>query len=400
MRILFVNKFLYPRGGAETYCFELSRELIARGHEVQFFGMRDERNVVGNDAGLYAKSADFHTAGPEKLLYPFRILYSADAKRKVLRLIDAFRPDVAHVNNISFHLTPSVLEAFRERGVPVVMTAHDYQLVCPNHMLYVPATGTLCTDCTRKPDPVCIRRGCIHGSALRSALGYLEAQLYRRRDSYDAVDVILCPSLFMREMLSRQPRFADRTVFLRNYCRSFDGGAAAERGDYVLFFGRLSVEKGVENLLEAAGRLSGVPIVIAGDGPLRGAVERCGAVRYVGFKSGAELEALIRGARFSVCPSVWYENCPLSILESQRLGTPCLATGIGGMKELVGESCRIPEPTADALVKAVRAMYDSDEALKKASDELPERVRSYPSLSGYADRLEELYAGAIRARRA
>ena len=398
MRILFVNKFLYPRGGAEAYCLDLSRELTARGHEVQFFGMQDEKNVVGNAAGLYAKPMDFHAPGAQKLLYPFRILYSTDAKKKALRLIDQFRPDVAHVNNFSFHLTPSILEAFRERGVPVVMTAHDYQLVCPNHLLYIPSSGDLCRDCVEKPSLRCISRGCIHGSALRSALGYLEAQIYRRRDSYDAIDLILCPSRFMQEILSRQKRFAEKTIFLRNYCKPFGGGKKAEKGSYVLFFGRLSAEKGILNLLEAAKALPDIPFVIAGDGPLRDLVQTCANVRYTGFKSGAELEELVRGARFTVCPSVCYENCPLSVIESQQLGTPCLVTGIGGMKELAGEECRVPEPTADALVRAVRALYDSDEMLKKASDELENRVHSYPSLSSYADRLEEIYVEAIRKR--
>ncbi len=399
MRILFVNKFLYPRGGAEAYCLDLSRELTARGHEVQFFGMQDEKNVVGNTAGLYAKPTDFHAAGAQKLLYPLRILYSADAKKKVLQLIDRFRPDVAHVNNFHFHLTPSILEAFRERDVPVVMTAHDYQLVCPNHLLYIPSSGRLCRDCAEKPSLRCISRGCIHGSALRSALGYLEAQLYRHRNSYDAIDVILCPSLFMQEILSRQKRFAEKTVFLRNYCRLSGSGKKTEKGSYVLFFGRLSAEKGIVNLLEAAKALPDVPFVVAGDGPLHDRVQNCENVRYVGFQSGADLEELIRGARFTVCPSVCYENCPLSVIESQQLGTPCLVTGIGGMNELAGEGCRIPEPTADALARAVRALYDSDEALKKASDDLENRVRSYPGLPSYADRLEEIYAEAIRKRK-
>ena len=399
MKILLVNKFLYPRGGAETYFLQLSRELGARGHELQFFGMRDEKNVVGNDAGLYARPMDFHAPGPQKLLYPFRILYSADAKAKLLRLIDSFQPDIAHLNNIHFHLTPSVLEALRERGVPVVMTAHDYQLVCPNHLLYVPATGALCQDCVEKPSLNCIRRGCIHNSALRSGLGYLEAQLYRRRDTYDTIDVLLCPSLFMKEMLSRQPRFADKTVFLRNFRGPYVSAPPAEKENYVLYFGRLSVEKGILNLLEAAKQLPDIDFVLAGDGPLRDRVQGLPNLRWVGFKSGEELAELIRRARFSVCPSLWYENCPLSVIESQQLGTPCLATGIGGTRELVGSAFCIPEPGVPALTRAIRELYDSDEKLRRMTQEQEARVRSVPDLPQYADALEEIYAEAIRRHR-
>ncbi|MBR6498363.1 MAG: glycosyltransferase [Clostridia bacterium] len=401
MRILFVNKFLYPRGGAETYCLELARELASRGHEVQFFGMRDQNNTVGNAAGIYAKPMDFHAPGLKKLSYPLRVLYSRDAKRKALRLAEAFRPDIVHLNNFHFHLTPSILEAFRQKGVPAVMTAHDYQLVCPNHLLYVPSPGKLCTDCVQRPSLNCVRNKCIHGSAPRSALGYLEARLYRLKDSYSAIDRIICPSLFMKRTLDAQPRFADKTVFLRNFCKPCSEGMA-EKGDYVIYFGRLSPEKGIPNLLEAAGRLPDIPFIIAGDGPLRAQVENCGYrnVKYAGFRTGGELEALVRGARFSVCPSVCYENCPLSVIESQKLGTPCLATGIGGMKELVSEECRVPEPTAEALARAVRDLYFSKDRLRRLTAELDARAKDYPDVADYADRLLDIYSQAILSHKA
>lgn len=390
MRILFINKFLYPRGGAETYMLDLARELTARGHEVQFFGMYDEKNTVGNQAGAYAKAVDFHTSGPEKLLYPFSILYSRDAKAKVLRVIDDFKPEIAHLHNINFQLTPSIIDTLHERRIPMVMTAHDFQLVCPNHMLYVPGSGELCSACVEHLSTKCIREKCIHHSALRSAIGYLEAKIYRARDTYDYIDRIICPSRFMKETLDRQDRFASKTVFLRNYSKEYPVRKTSKK-DYVLYFGRLSEEKGIANLITAMKALPDIPFVVAGDGPMHDALDGIRNVRYVGYKTGEDLEKLVREAKFTVCPSIWYENCPLSVIESQKMGTPCLAVGIGGAAELVGPEYCIPDTTAASLIKAIKELYGSSEKLAEMTASLAERVLAYPTLEEYAQEMESMY---------
>ena len=146
MKILMVNKFLYPNGGSETYLFETGRQLQRMGHEVQYFGMEHEGRIVGNHAESYTSGMDFHSGKLAKLTYPFRILYSTEARRKIRRVLDDFQPDVVHLNNFNFQLTPSILmeiEKYRKqtgRAVRILYTAHDYQLVCPNHMMRVPET--------------------------------------------------------------------------------------------------------------------------------------------------------------------------------------------------------------------------------------------------------------------
>ena len=135
MKILMINKFLYPRGGAETYMLKLGEYFSRAGHQVEYFGMYDEKNTVGNSAGMYTSNMDFHGGGAERFLYPFKIIYSFEAKSKLGRVLDEFRPDVVHMNNINFQLTPSVIDAVKERGIPLVQTVHDYQMICPNHLL-------------------------------------------------------------------------------------------------------------------------------------------------------------------------------------------------------------------------------------------------------------------------
>ena len=186
MKILMVNKFLYPRGGAETYMLRIGEELTRRGHQVEYFGMYDEKNTVGNAEGLTTANMDFHASGAEKLLYPFRIIYSDEARRKMRQIIDRFHPDIIHFNNINFQLTPSVILAGAEKNIPMVQTVHDLQMLCPNHMMMEFGTWKLCEECSgKKCKMACVRKKCIHGSRAKSLIGAIEGTIYTSSHVYD-----------------------------------------------------------------------------------------------------------------------------------------------------------------------------------------------------------------------
>ncbi len=364
MKILMVNKFLYPNGGSETYIFKLGEQLQKKGHEVQYFGMEHAGRIVGNRLECYTSDMNFHAGGVGKLLYPFRIIYSGEAKRKMRRVLEDFRPDVVHLNNINFQLTPSIIYAVRafekKRGkrIKIVYTAHDYQWVCPNHMMRIPATGQICFACRGGDFKQCSKNRCIHDSRVKSLLGTIEAGFYAMRKTYGMVDVIICPSEFMKKQLDTDPLLAEKTVMMHNFidkdtavagkthgkkkkrrekAEVFGTAADGDRpaGDYVLYFGRYAEEKGTLTLLEACRALPEIPFVFAGTGPLEGRVNQAPNVENRGFVAGEELRRLIAQARFSVYPSEWYENCPFSVMESQMYGTPVLASDLGGAPELV-----------------------------------------------------------------
>lgn len=340
MKVLIVNKFLYPNGGSETYIFEIGKQLVRMGHEVQYFGMEHEGRIVGNRVESYTSNMDFHTGKLQKLFYPFKIIYSVEARRKIRAVLDDFAPDVVHLNNFNFQLTPSVIyeirkyEKERKHRVKIVFTAHDYQLVCPNHLMMLPQSGEMCERCLGGHPGNCMKYSCIHGSKAKSALGSVEGKLYQLLHTYRQIDKVICPSHFMETKLCTSPDLKGRTVTLHNFVNR-EMGEALPKEDYVLYFGRFCQEKGTKTLLEVCRSLKEIPFVFAGGGPMERDVNAVPNIENRGFLSGKALIETIQKARFSVFPSEWYENCPFSVMETQIYGTPVIASDLGGTPELL-----------------------------------------------------------------
>ncbi len=398
MKILMVNKFLYPNGGSETYIFELGKELERSGHEVQYFGMEHEGRIVGNHAESYTADMDFHTGKLRKLIYPFRIIYSVEARKKIRRVLDDFRPDVVHLNNINFQITPSILYEIRNFGkkigkyIPIVYTAHDYQWVCPNHMMMVPSTGELCFACKGGDYRNCSRKRCIHDSRIKSLLGTIEASYYKRRKTYALVDKIICPSDFMKRQLDTDEILAGKTVMMHNFLvkpeESVPGKNKTLPGKYVLYFGRFSKEKGTETLLKVCRALPEIPFVFAGTGPLEEKVRKEKNVSCLGFLQGGELRSVIEGAYFCVYPSEWYENCPFSVMESQLYGTPMIASDLGGTPELIksgvtGELFRAGDE--EELAEHIRELWQDEELCCKYRENC--KSINFDTVETYCDKI-------------
>lgn len=335
MKILMVNKFLYPNGGSETYIFRLGEQLKKMGHQVQFFGMEHEGRCVGNNAEQYTKDMDFHTASAlKKLSYPLKTIYSKDAKNKIKIVLNDFQPDAVHLNNFNYQLTPSIIETVKEyekksgKKIKIIYTAHDYQLICPNHMLF--NSGKICEACAGGNFKECTKGKCIHGSLAKSVIGSLEGYFWKHKGIYKNIDAVVCPTEFMKKKLDTNPLFRGKTIKLLNFVQPKEFKPEPKEG-YVLYFGRFDEEKGIK-LFE---KLKDIKLICAGSGEEEDFINSLPNVKNVGFKTGAELEALIKKAVCSVYPSVWYENCPFSVMESIMLGTPVVGANIGGIPELI-----------------------------------------------------------------
>ncbi len=342
MRVLLVNKFLYPKGGAETYVFKLGEMLEAKGHEVEYFGLENEKNIVGNSAGAYVSDMDFSKGVSKNLTAPFRIIYSNEARRKLRKVLRDFKPDIVHLNNIQFHLTPSIIieaNKFRRKtksDLKIIYTAHDYQLICPSHGLF-DREIRVCEKCLGGNYTHCLRTKCVKGSFMKSLLGMMDAYIWKISKAYSYIDTIICPSRFLKDKLDTQKRFADKTIALHNFIEDRTGDIT-EKDNYILEFGHLSRDKGTNTLLEVAKRMPDEKFVFAGYGAAVEDMKDIPNTEYVGFKTGDELSNLIRRAKCSVYPSEWYENCPFSVIESQMFRTPVICSRMGGIPELLQEN--------------------------------------------------------------
>lgn len=404
MKILMVNKFLYPNGGSETYIFKIGEELQRTGHEVQYFGMEHQGRIVGNRINVYTDDMDFHTGKLKKLMYPFKIIYSKEAYKKITMVLKDFEPDVVHLNNFNFQLTPSIIYAVRKwekscgKPVKLVFTAHDYQWVCPNHLMQRFDTKKTCFECSGGRYGCCVKHKCIHGSTIKSLLGAIEGYFYRKRHTYELVDNIICPSEFIKTKIDTYEGLASRTRTLRNFIDIGDNSAKdIAKGenlkqDYVLYFGRYSQEKGVETLLKVCSELKDIPFVFAGGGPLNDEVNKVSNIENKGFLKGQELIDVVTKARFAIFSSEWYENCPFSVMEAISYGTPVVGADIGGVPELIQDGVNgllFEAGNKNQLKQMISKLYFDKEKL----DELTKGAKDteFMSLQEYCAELLDIY---------
>lgn len=400
MKILMINKFLHPNGGSETYIFKLGKYLQTQGHEVQYFGMEHKGRCVGNRVNAYTSDMDFHGGSKiAKLTYPLKTIYSKEARVQLRKVLDDFRPDVCHINNFNYQLTPSVILEIVDwrkksgKNCRIVFTAHDYQLVCPNHMLYNPVTHKNCEKCLGGHFINCTKGKCIHGSTAKSAVGTMEATFWKWKGTYQYIDAMICCSNFLKTKMDTNPVFAAKTVAMHNFVDRVEW-KLTEKKNYVLYFGRFSEEKGIGTLISVCKELPDIQFIFAGTGPLEEEINNIPNVKNVGFQSGAVLEQLIREARFSVYPSEWYENCPFSVMESQMYGTPVLGADIGGIPELIQKG-RTGELFTAGDQKKLKDKIEYLWTHKELTNQYSENCKETPfdTIEEYYRKLVKIYEG-------
>ena len=401
MKVLLVNKFLYPNGGSETYIFRVGEELAKMGHHIEYFGMEHEGRIVGNHVESYTSNMDFHGGKIKKLLYPFKIIYSVEARKKLRAVLEDMQPDVVHLNNFNFQLTPSILYEIRsfekkaKRPVKIIYTAHDSQLVCPNHLMQQYLTGEPCTKCIGADSSNCTKYRCIHGSRIKSLLGTIENKLYRALKTYSLIDTIICPSFFLQDKLNRDPILREKTMVLHNFVDKIDisndlQDRAGER--YVVYFGRFSREKGIATLLKVIKRLPQIPFLFIGNGPLEKEVNEVENIRNIGFQTGADLYKRIAEAQFSLFPSECFENCPFSVMESILYSTPVICANIGGAPELLKNEKNgelFESGNEKQLYEKIKKLWEDKELLDSYTDNCKEH--NFATAEEYCKKLIEIY---------
>ena len=404
MKILMVNKFLYMRGGAETYVWKIGEKLKEQGHEVQYYGTKDPANIMKNQYGIYMEAKDFRAKSIKNLTYPFSIIWSRQAYRQMQQLIRRFKPDIIHLNNINFHLTPSIIEAAAREGVTIVQTVHDAQMVCPSHMMMDLKKGIPCQECLSGNLWPCTKKKCVHGSGIKSLLATMEGYLYRRKKTYAKVDRFICPSHFMEEIVSHGADIRGRTQVILNYS-DLQATSLPDKEDYILFFGRFAEEKGILRLLEVVRKMPEINFVFAGSGPLEEEVKKAAReldnLKFTGFLSGEQLHQTVEKALLSLSIPIWPENCPFSVIESISCGTPVLGAKIGGIPELIEDGktgVLLENADTENICQALRKLKGDKELLKKMAENcIHDSV--IPSLDEYVKRVEEVYGELLAAKK-
>lgn len=369
MKILQINKFFYRAGGSETYFFDLMKAQEAAGHDIIHFSMEDERNEPSPYADYFIRNINFQ--GAKTLAKGAHYVYSLEAAEMVKRLVKKTRPDVAHLHNIAHQLTPSIMVALRQLGVPVVQTLHDYQLLCPNYKLFT--QGSACERCKSHRYWNAIRYSCMQGSKTSSALAAFEMTFHNLLlKTYEwGVQRFITPSKFLHAKLMEWGWQQSDVVTIPHFVNKQRNPGIA-RHEQLLFAGRMIEEKGPLVLLEAARLLQqefpALRIVFAGDGPTRSICEqRANQLGlhnciFLGAQTSVQLDRLMQESAAVVVPSLWYENAPMVIYEALALGTPVIGSRLGGIVELVndGQNGYLVEPANPAeVVRAVRRLLSS-----------------------------------------
>ncbi len=341
-KLLNINNYNYRRGGSDVVYLEHAALMEAQGWENAFFSMHHPRNFESTWSKYFIDEIEFGHAYSvtSKISMATKVVYSIEAQKKLALLLEGFPADIAHLHCIYHHLSPSILPVLASAGVPAVMTAHDLKLACPAYKMLT--HDGICERCKDGNLLNVIRHRCIRGSLAASAIVAVESTLHHSLDTYKKyLSRVIVPSRFYIEKFVEWGWPREKFVYIPNYVDGSRFMPDFLPGDYFFYFGRLAPEKGLATLLRAA-KKAGVKLKIAGIGPEESALhdlqaELQGDIDFLGYQSGESLHSLIRGARAVVLPSEWYENAPMSILESYALGKPVIGASIGGIPEMIEE---------------------------------------------------------------
>lgn len=354
MRILLANKFYYRRGGDCVVTLGLEDLLRSKGHEVAVFSMDYPEN-------LDSPWKKYWPSNMSKVKAFTRPFGDSEVKRKFRRLLDDFKPDVVHLQNIHTQLSPVIAKIAHERGVRVVWTLHDSKLVCPRYTCM--RDGKWCEECFTDKSAV-IRHKCMPGGIIGSTIGCLEAKKWNPERLQKYTDLFLLPSRFMADTCIRGGYRPEKFRVLSNFIDTAKvANPSFVKEDYYCFLGRITEVKGIKTLCEAARSLPYKLKVIGGGDMLEELKAAYPDVEFLGQLQWNEFRPILEKARFMVIPSEWSENNPLTVIEAQSLGTPVLGARIGGIPELIDEGVNgmtFKSGDVKSLTSAIEKMWNMD----------------------------------------
>jgi glycosyltransferase involved in cell wall biosynthesis len=394
MKILLANKFFYKKGGSEQVFFQERDYLYRRGVHIVDFSMRDHRNLPSEHSEFFVDSIDYndHSGIISKILNGFKFIHSGEGVRNIKRLVKKENPDIAHLHNIYHQLTPSIITTLKKYGVKIIMTLHDYKLICPIYIMR--NVNQVCGACEGKHFWKVFSQHC-KGAPVQEFLLMMEAYWHKWRKTYDNVDVFLAPSRFMADTISNRIEPGKITVLPNGINPNRFIPSYTDEG-YCLYIGRISREKGIHTMLEAHQLVSKTTMLkIAGTGDDTEELKsQFPEAQFLGYQSGKILNNTIANASFIIAPSEWNENCSMSILEAMAAGKPVIGARIGGIPEQIidGETGFLFEPkNYEELAYKMRLLSDNPGLRSKMGAAGRRRLEEHYSEAAHFSKLMEIY---------
>ena len=393
MKVLNVNKFYYQRGGDCVAALSLEELLTKRGHEVATFSSVHPDNLPSKWSPYFVPEINFTSSGfNDKRRAIGRVLFANTVKRNFKRILDDFQPDIVHLHNIHTYLSPVVAKIAHKRGIRVVWTVHDYKLVCSSYSML--RDGKPCDLCLTNKFSV-VRHKCMKNSLAASLLAYAEALIWNAKVLNKNTDAFISPSEFLKQKMVDFGYSAEKIHVVHNLMNAHFPPLSDTREDYYCFSGRLSEEKGVDMMLEVASKLP-YRFIVMGEGKrLEEYKQRYKdtTIEFTGFLPREQALSILGKARFSVVPSIWYENSPYAMKDSLCMGTPVLCSDLGSMPEVidVGKNGYLfkpgdPEDFATMINKCFDIFKDGTDN-QRISDE----ARELFSVDNYYNQIMSIY---------
>ncbi len=341
MKVLLINNQHNKSGGADVVYFNTAKLLESNGHEIAFFSTLSPNNIDSKQQQYFVEKFDFRNETLlNKITNSYKYIYNKKASQKLESLIKDFKPDVAHIHLFYGNLTTSIIDILKKRKIPIVHTVHDYRLVCPVNT-FLDKHNKVCEKCLDKKYYHTLFNRCSENKIKQSFMVMLEAYYWKYfgKAIYKIDAFIFVSEFIKRKHLEVFPFIINKSYHLYNFKISDNEIPNTNKGNYVFYFGRLSEEKGINTLLEAFSQTN-YNLKIAGSGPLSKYVKsiKKSNIEYVGWQTGDSLNSLIKHASFIIVPSEWYENNPMTVVESFSMGKPVIGSNIGGIPELVIEN--------------------------------------------------------------
>ena len=344
MKILQINNIHFRRGGADIVYFNTGKLLENRGHEVFYFSQENEKNEKTNLNDYFVKETNYFDKSFLGKIYSIpRFFYSNESKNKLSKLIGDLQPDVAHIHLYKGTLTPSILQALKTNKVPVIITLHDYGLLCPHNSM-LDGKMNICTRCVNGSALNCITNKCNRNNLMLSTISSLEYIFHKTFFPFEKYfDCIIAVSKFGQKMHMNSGQFSRKVDHLYNFYPNLaNTEICSKKGEYILYFGRLSAEKGIKTLFSSwimEERKSKLKVVGTGElfEELNTIASETSTINMLGFKSGEELNKLIRESSFIIVSSEFNENNPLTIIEAYANGKPVIGSNIGGIPEIIND---------------------------------------------------------------